>query len=315
VASSPTYGPRQRLLQTGAGTNLQAFGAAEWSLLAVIAGIWGSSFLLMEIGLRAFAPGVISLARVGLGAAALALVPRARRISIDREDWPRVALLGVVWMGIPLLLFPIAQQWIDSSVAGMINGAMPLTVAAWASLLLGRAPGRTQLVGLVLGFVGIVAIAAPELPLGALTDGGTAATAAGAGLVLLATVLYGLAANLAVPLQQRYGSLSVLLRAQAVALVLIVSAGIVALPNSSWALGPALAMVPLGVLGTGLAFVLMATLVGRVGGPRGSIAIYVVPVVAMVLGVVALGERIHPLAVAGTALVLVGAWITSRREA
>jgi drug/metabolite transporter (DMT)-like permease len=315
VASSPTYGPRQRLLQTGAGTNLEAFGAAEWSLLAVIAGIWGSSFLLMEIGLRAFAPGVISLARVGLGAAALALVPRARRTSIDREDWPRVALLGVVWMGIPLLLFPIAQQWIDSSVAGMINGAMPLTVAAWASLLLGRAPGRTQLVGLVLGFVGIVAIAAPELPLGALTDGGTAATAGGAGLVLLATVLYGLAANLAVPLQQRYGSLPVLLRAQAVALVLIVPAGIVALPSSRWALGPALAMVPLGVLGTGLAFVLMATLVGRVGGPRGSIAIYVVPVVAMVLGVVALGERIHPLAVVGTALVLVGAWITSRREA
>ncbi|MFU8840136.1 MAG: DMT family transporter [Nitriliruptoraceae bacterium] len=314
MASSPTDGPRQRLLQTGAGTNLEAFGAAEWSLLAVIAGIWGSSFLLMEIGLRAFAPGVISLARVGLGAAALALVPRARRTRIDRADWPRVALLGVVWMGIPLLLFPIAQQWIDSSVAGMINGAMPLTVAAWASLLLGRAPGRTQLVGLVLGFVGIVAIAAPELPLGALTDGGTATTAAGAGLVLLATVLYGLAANLAVPLQQRYGSLPVLLRVQAVALVLVVPAGIVALPSSSWALGPAIAMVPLGVLGTGLAFVLMATLVGRVGGPRGSIAIYVVPVVAMALGVVALGERIHPLAVAGTALVLVGAWITSRRE-
>jgi drug/metabolite transporter (DMT)-like permease len=315
VASSPTHGPRQRLLQTGVGTNLEAFGAAEWSLLAVIAGIWGSSFLLMEIGLRAFAPGVVSLARVGLGAAALALVPRARRTSIERADWPRVALLGIVWMGIPLLLFPIAQQWIDSSVAGMINGAMPLTVAAWASLLLGRAPGRTQLVGLVLGFVGIVAIAAPELPLGALTDSGTAATAAGAGLVLLATVLYGLAANLAVPLQQRYGSLPVLLRAQAVALVLIVPAGVVALPRSSWALGPALAMVPLGVLGTGLAFVLMATLVGRVGGPRGSIAIYVVPVVAMVLGVLALGERIHPLAVAGTGLVLLGAWITSRREA
>jgi drug/metabolite transporter (DMT)-like permease len=132
--------------------------------------------------------------------------------------------------------------------------------------------------------------------------------------VLLATVLYGLAANLAVPLQQRYGSLPVLLRAQGVALVVIAPFGLAALPRSTFALGPALAMLPLGVLGTGLAFALMATLVGRVGGPRGSIAIYVVPVVAMVLGVVALGERIHPLAVAGTALVLVGAWITSRRE-
>lgn len=314
MASSPAPAPRQRLLQTGAGTNLEAFGAVEWSLLAAIALIWGSSFVLMEAGLQAFAPGLISLLRVGLGAITLVLLPRARRTRIDRGDWPRVALLGIVWMGIPLLLFPVAQQWIDSSVAGMINGAMPLMVAAWATVLLGRAPGRTQLVGLGLGFVGIVAIALPELPTGSLTGGGSAARATGAGLVLLATVLYGLAANLAVPLQQRYGSLPVLLRAQAVALVLITPFGLAALPRSTWALGPALAMLPLGALGTGLAFALMTTLVGRVGGPRGSIAIYVVPVVAMVLGVVTFGERIHPLAVLGTALVLVGAWTTSRRE-
>jgi drug/metabolite transporter (DMT)-like permease len=73
-------------------------------------------------------------------------------------------------------------------------------------------------------------------------------------------------------------------------------------------------MVPLGALSTGLAFVLMATLVGRVGGPRGTVAIYFVPVVAVVLGVVMLGERIAPLAAVGTVLVLVGAWFTSRRE-
>ena len=73
-------------------------------------------------------------------------------------------------------------------------------------------------------------------------------------------------------------------------------------------------MVPLGVLGTGLAFVLMATLVGRVGGPRGSISIYFVPVVAIILGVAARGDNIEPAAIAGTALILLGAWIASRRE-
>jgi drug/metabolite transporter (DMT)-like permease len=73
-------------------------------------------------------------------------------------------------------------------------------------------------------------------------------------------------------------------------------------------------MVPLGALGTGLAFVLMATLVGRVGGTRGSIAIYFVPVVAIVLGVVVRGDNVEPAAVAGTALVLIGAWVASRRE-
>jgi drug/metabolite transporter (DMT)-like permease len=73
-------------------------------------------------------------------------------------------------------------------------------------------------------------------------------------------------------------------------------------------------MVPLGVLGTGLAFVAAATLVGRVGAPRGAVAIYFVPVVAIVLGHVVLDEEIEPAALAGTALVLVGAWLTSRRE-
>ena len=314
MSIEPPHAARPRLLQTSAGTHLEAFGAPEWGLLAVIAAIWGSSFVLMEIGLRAFEPGVITLLRVGLGAAALLLVPRARRTRIAGEDWPRIALLGVVWMGVPLLLFPVAQQWIDSSVAGMINGAMPLTVAAWSVLLLGRAPGRSQAIGLLIGFAGIVAISVPELPIGRLASEGTALTALGAGLVVAATVLYGLAANIAVPLQQRYGALPVMLRVQGSALVLITPFGLAGLPGSRFELGPALAMLPLGILGTGLAFVLMATLVGRVGGPRGSIAIYFVPVVAVLLGVVALGERIHPLALVGTGLVLAGAWATSRRE-
>jgi drug/metabolite transporter (DMT)-like permease len=305
---------RGRLLATGAGTNLEAFGRAEWGLLAIVATIWGSSFVLMEVALESLAPTVVGAARVAFGAAALALVPRARRTRIARGDLPTVALLGVTWMGVPLLLFPIAQQWIDSSVAGMINGAMPLTTALWAAILLRRLPARTQAVGLAVGFVGIVAISLPELPTG-VTASGSGATALGAGLVFLAIVLYGLSANLAVPLSQRYGSLPVLLRAQLAALVIVVPAGLAGLPSSTFAWGPVLALVPLGVLGTGVAFVLMATLVGRVGGPRGSIAIYFVPVVAIALGVALLNERVHPLALAGTALVLVGAWITSRREA
>jgi drug/metabolite transporter (DMT)-like permease len=309
-----TAGPRRgRLLSTSVGTNLEAFGATEWVLLAAIALIWGTSFLFMAIGLEAFEPGVITLARVGLGALALALVPRARRTRIHHEHWPQVALLGVVWLGVPLLLFPVAQQWIDSSVAGMINAAMPLTTAVWSVALLRRMPGRTQAIGLVVGFLGIVAVSLPEIPVGA-TATGTAHTALGTGLVFLAIVLYGLAANLAVPLQQRYGALPVLLRAQLAALVVVTPFGLAGLADSYWAWGPALAMVPLGVLGTGLAFVLMATLVGRVGGPRGTVAIYFVPLVAIGAGVVFRSEDVHVLALVGTVLVLAGAWITSRRE-
>lgn len=304
--------PRQRLLTTSSGTNLDAFTWQDWSLLTIIATIWGSSFILMELGLESLAPGVITWIRIALGAAALALVPRARRTRFAREDLPRTFFIGVIWMGIPLSLFPIAQQWIDSSVAGMINGGMPLTTAAWAMLMLRRYPPRRLAVGLLIGFVGMVAIFVPEVP--AVGTGGDFYTAAGASLVFLAIVLYGLAANLAVPLQQKYGSIPLLLRMQLAALAVVTPMGVIGLSSSSFTWRSALAMVPLGVLCTGVAFVLMATLVGRVGGPRGSIAIYFVPVVAIVLGVAALGETVHMYAIVGTVLVVIGAALTSRGE-
>jgi drug/metabolite transporter (DMT)-like permease len=297
---------RRRLLEAGSGSRPEAFGAREWLLLSGIALIWGSSFLFIDLALEAFRPGVIALARVALGAAALALVPASRR-AVDREDMPRVALLGLVWMVGPLVLFPVAQQWIDSSVAGMLNGAVPLFGAAWAVVLLRRPLGRTQTLGLVVGFAGVVAISWPEVQ-------GSRATTLGAALVVFAVVLYGLSVNLAVPLQQRYGALPVLLRAQLAALVLLVPFGLWSLPGSRLEWGAALAMLPLGILGTGLAFALMTTLVGRVGGPRGAVATYFIPVVAIALGVAFLDERVAPAALVGTALVLGGAWLTSRRE-
>ncbi len=296
----------QRRSLTTTGTSQEAFALADWGLLSGVALIWGSSFLFMAVGLEAFEPGVVTLARVGLGSVALAVIPRSRQ-PIERVDRSRVAMLGFIWIAIPLSLFPIAQQWIDSSVAGMINGAVPITGAIWAAMLLRRLPGRRQLLGIAIGFVGVVAIFLPELQ-------DSSATALGASLVALAIVLYGLAANMAVPLQQKYGALPVLLRAQLWALTLVVPIGLVQIPGSTWEWDAALAMIPLGVLGTGLAFVLMATLVGRVGGTRGTVAIYFVPVVAVVLGVIVRGEDIAALALAGMVLVLLGAWVTSRRE-
>jgi drug/metabolite transporter (DMT)-like permease len=119
---------------------------------------------------------------------------------------------------------------------------------------------------------------------------------------------------MAVPLQQKYGALQVLLRAEMAAMVVVLPVGLAQIPGSHWRWDAALAMVPLGVLGTGLAYFLMATLVGRVGGTRGSIAIYFVPVVAIILGIAVRDETVVPIALVGAALVLLGAWVTSRRE-
>jgi drug/metabolite transporter (DMT)-like permease len=297
---------RRPLIETAHGTRREAFGPQEWGLLAAAATIWGSSFLFIEIGLEQFGPGVVAFGRVAVGALTLWVLPGSHR-PVERADLPRVALLGILWMGAPLLLFPIAQQWIDSSLAGMINGALPIFAAVVAALLLRRMPTGRIVAGIAVGFLGVVCVLWP-----ATHDAD--ATALGASLAVLAVLCYAFAVNIAVPLQQRYGALPVLVRAQAVALILLFPAALVSLPDSEFAWTSTIAVVILGCLGTALAFVAMATLVGRAGATRGSIATYFIPIVAIVLGVIFRDETIAAISLFGTGLVLVGAYITSRRE-
>jgi drug/metabolite transporter (DMT)-like permease len=294
------------LISTAQGTHQHAFGPVEWGLLAFIAGVWGSSFLLIAIGLDAFAPGVVTYGRIFFGFVGLSLAPAARA-PIEREDWPRIALVGFTWMALPLSLFPIAELYVDSSVAGMINGSVPLFAAVIAAVLLRARPGRTSTAGLLVGFVGVVLISLPSLS-------GADASVLGVGLLLVAVVLYGLSANLAVPLQQKYGGLPVMWRVQLCALLMCTPYGLGSLPSSDFAWDSFAAVVVLGFLGTGWAFVAMTNLMGRAGATRGSVAIYVTPVVAIALGVAFRDESVAALALVGMVLVLAGAWLTSRAE-
>ncbi|MEA2453191.1 MAG: hypothetical protein QOG04_1901 [Actinomycetota bacterium] len=284
-----------------------AFSATDWLLMAAIALMWGSSFVWMKVALESFAPGVIALLRVVFGIATLALFPKART-PVERADWPAIALLGVLWMGAPFLLFPIAEQWIDSSVAGMINGGVPIFAGIVAATLLRRAPSAKTVLGIAVGFAGVVAVSLPALE-------GVESSGLGIALVLLATAMYGVAVNIAAPLQKRYGALPLLLRVQLVALGVTLIPGVIGLSSSTFDWAALLAVVPLGCLGTGLAFIGMATLVGRVGPARGSVTIYFVPVVAIVLGSLFLDEDISLISLLGTGLVLIGAFLASRAQA
>jgi drug/metabolite transporter (DMT)-like permease len=295
-----------RILSTSTGTNREAFAPLDWALFSAISLVWGSSFLLMAIGLEAFSPGLITSLRVGLGAGVLWLVPRART-RVEREDWPRLIVLSFVWVAIPFTLFPIAQQYINSAVTGMLNGAMPIFAAVIATLMLRRLPRGVTIAGLLIGFTGVVAISLPAI-------GGESSEILGVALVLLATVCYGLAVNLATPIQQRYGSPAVMARMLALATLWTTPLGLAAVGSSTFAWDSFLAVAAAGVLGTGLAFVVMGTLVGRVGATRASAITYAIPVVALALGVVFRGDEVAAIAVLGIVLVIAGALLASRRE-
>lgn len=284
-----------------------AFAPLDWGLLVGTACIWGSSFLFMAIGLDAFEPGVVTFLRIAFGAATLAVFPRARK-PVPRADLPRIALLGLTWMAFPLTMFPIAQQWIDSSVAGMVNSAMPLSTVLIAWLVFRNPAGPRRLAGVFVGLVGIVLIGIPEA-----TTTGT--NALGVLLVVAAVTSYGVAVNLAGPLQQRHGGLAVSARALAFSVVMVAPYGAWGLGGSSFEWGPLVACFVLGAGGTGVAFVMATTLAGRVGAVRASVITYVMPAISIVLGVVFRDEQIAVLAVIGTVVVLLGAWLASRTEA
>ena len=297
---------RRRVFSTAQGSSLEAFGLVEWALLCGVALIWGSSFLLIEIGLESLAPTIITWVRVTLGFLTLIVVPAART-PLVRADYPRIGLLGLIWVALPSLLFPIAQQHIDSALAGMLNAAVPIISTVVAAVLLRSLPRSRQAAGIALGFAGTVGIGLPAAL-------GSSSAARGVLLVVAATVCYGIALNLAVPLQQRYGAPAVMMRALGVATIATTPFGLAGLAGSRWSIGPVVAVAALGVINTGVAFVIMAALVGRVGATRGGVAVYFIPLVAMVLGIVFRSEVILPLQWAGIVVVLFGAWLTSRRE-
>jgi drug/metabolite transporter (DMT)-like permease len=281
--------------------NRSAIG--DWSLILVPGVIWGASFLFIAEGLNAVAPMGLTLLRIAIGFAALSCFPAAWK-PIQKRDWISIAWLGVLWMAFPLAMFPFAEQRISSAVAGMLNGAVPLTTAIIATVIARKLPSRGVLIGLGIGLVGVVLMAIPDL--------GDASSAAGIAMVTVACISYGFAPNIARPLQQKYGALPVIWRAQIVALVLTLPLGFGDVMESTWTWAPALSLLGLGALGTGVAHVVMATASGRIGATKAAATAFLIPPVALVLGVLVRNESVAMIAVIGGALCVAGAWVIRR---
>lgn len=276
-------------------------GNAAWLVLILPGVIWGASFLFIAEGLEAVGPNGVTFLRILVGFATLALFPKAWK-PVPRADWGRVALVGVIWLAFPLSMFPYAEQRVSSALTGMLNGANPLFTAIVAAGLARKAPSRGVIAGLAVGLTGAVLVALPSL-------GEGKSSMIGVLLILAALVSYGFALNLARPLQQKHGALPVILRAQAVAIILTAPMGLRDVAAAQWSPGPALSILALGVLGTGIAYNLMAVAAGRFGATRASATTFLIPGVALLLGVLLRGERVAMLSVVGGAVCVAGAWL------
>jgi len=288
------------------------FGATEWMLSVLLAVTWGSSFLLIDIAIEHLDTRVVPFGRSLAGAVALAFFPGARD-AIPRRDWPRIAILGLVWMALPFWLFPLAEKTVASSVAGMMNGGLPVVMAAVTAMWVRRLPSVQRIGAIVLGFVGIVVVAWPAIQTDT-TNGDSIADLRGVLFLAGALLGYAVGANVARPLQAQYSPARLLMRVQIAAALWTLPFAADGARSSDFSRSSVLAVAGLGVVGTGIAFVAFGTLLERTGLTRAMIPTYFTPIVGLVLGTLFNNETIALVSVAGMLVVIASAWMTSKPD-
>ena len=304
--SAGTDKPANGIIETRDDTNLQ-FGWFEWLLALGMALTWGSSFLLIDIIIRDAPATFVPFGRSFFGMVALFFVPGSRQ-KIDHRHQPRLLILGLIWMALPFLLFPLAEQTVASSIAGMMNGALPVVVAIITAIWVHKAPSTQRIFAVIVGFVGIFLIAAPSI-----RDGGSA-DVKGIVYLTLALLCYAVGLNIARPLQAIYSPATLMLRVVAISTLLSAPLGVVAMRSTTFSPEMISATVFLGALGSGIAFLLFGTLLKRTGPVRSMIPTYFTPIVGTFLGVLFNDEKILMLSLVGMLIVIFGAWLTSRPE-
>lgn len=282
----------------------------------LLASLWGTSFLWIKIGLNLFSPVQIVVIRLVLASLFLLGLCAVRRIRLprDRRVWTRLVVATLFANSLPFTLFAFGERTVDSGLAGVLNATTPL----WA-LGIGLATGQdrglgwAKWVGLLLGFAGTLVIFAPW-------EGGMTASW-GALACLAAAASYGVGyAYVGRHLGKRAESPTALATAQ-----MLVATGWMALALPFGGLTPihlaaggsvvaALAAVAiLGLLGTGVAFMVNFRLIADEGGTMTSTVGYLLPIVSVVVGAVVLGESVGLRVLAGVAIVLGGVALSRRR--
>jgi len=281
--------------------------------LALLALIWGSSFLWIKLADRGFPPVEVTFARLALGAAVLFPVVLVRREEVPRSAafWGQIVVAALFANALPYLLFALAEQSVGSSTAGIINATTPLwTVLLALAVRYQRSVTGWQGAGLIAGFGGTLLIFSPWHS--------AAGVAYAGGLECLgASVCYAIGYIYMDKFLARRGLSPIALSAcQLLAAALLLALALpvsgARAPHVSAASLAGLAI--LGVLGTGIAYVLNYQIIASEGATVASTVTYLLPVVAIVLGVVVLGETVTAAALAGIALVLIGVALTRRRQ-
>ncbi|HZU68927.1 MAG TPA: EamA family transporter [Ktedonobacteraceae bacterium] len=278
-----------------------------WLLFIAMSVIWGIPYLFIKIALQELDPSVVVFARVGI--AAIVLLPLAARrggLRQFRKKWYVVAALACIQIAAPFLLISAGEQHIASSLTSLLIAADPLLVALFA-LRLDHSERVTglRLVGLFIGIAGVITLLGFDV-------GGDKQRLLGAILVLLATACYALSVLLV-----KRPTIAALPRLGVVAVMCTTSTIVVSplalthLPGKIPDTEVIASLLVLGVICTALAYMIYFALIAEVGASRATVITYVNPAVAVLLGVILLGEPLNAAIIVGFLLIIAGSWLST----
>ena len=286
---------------------------SNWISLYIALGVvWGCSFIFIKLGLEFLTPIGVAFGRVSLGALTLVLWARYKGIELPKEKkiWLHLWVVSLLLNVIPGFLFAFAETQVTSILAGIINAVTPLmTLLAIMIAFREEKPKSFQVLGLLLGFLGVLTVLGAWKGLGSNPIGPVLA-------LLLAVSCYGVS----FPYSRKF-ILPRKLKPEAIAAVQVSTGAITLLPfylidgiaKDEFRFGPVLAMIALGVFGSGFAYIWNFKIMEAAGSAIASTVTYVTPVVAVIVGIIFLGESIVWYEPVGAIIVLLGAAIGQQR--
>jgi drug/metabolite transporter (DMT)-like permease len=275
-----------------------------WLLMGGTAAVWGASYMFIKLALDDFSEGTIVSVRTALGAVVLlALAARWDALGPLRGRLRWIGIVALVQVTAPFLLITFGENHVDSQLAGILVSAAPIFTALLAVRFdhSERSEGWGA-VGIVVGMLGVILLFGLDLS-------GSGDQVAGGLMILLASLGYAGGAMLIKHKLHGVPPVAVAGGNMAVASVVTLPLFLATLPDHAPSFKAAGALLVLGVLATGVAFLWFYTLLTEIGPGRASVIAYISPGFSVAYGVVLLGEPFSIAAVAGLALILAGSWL------
>jgi drug/metabolite transporter (DMT)-like permease len=278
-----------------------------WAAFAAISLLWGMPYLFIKVAVDdGIPPAFIAFGRVVLASAILLpLAAHAGTLPSLAGRWGWLVAFAAAEVVIPFPLIAVGERHVDSSVAAIVIATAPLIVALLALRFdHTERVDRRRLVGLVIGFAGVVALVGLDLS-------GSADELFGVGAILVAAFGYAVGPMVLKRTLADLDPRATMGASLAISAVMLLPLALVDPPEAAPSGDGLIAIVVLGVFCTAIAFVVYSALIAEIGAGRSLVITYVNPVVAVALGVAVLGERPGVGAIAGLVLIIAGSWLST----